>query len=870
MLSNIFRSQYRLLLLGFLSLVLIDSCEELEPVNPADPAFMLDPPTLLSVEAITDTHMEIVWRNNEEHTKEFVVQRKSGSGAFSIIGTFEKNILTFLDTACVLGIEYHYVVQSKVESNRSANSNTLKKATIFPGPSSLIVIGVSDESVRVTWVDNTTYESGFKIERDAGGGFSEVGIVAEDVTEYTDTGLTFGQSYSYRVAAYSSANTSNWTTITAATEFPAPSNLSASSVSDSELLLTWTDNTTYETGFRIERDAGSGFTEIGTVEANVSEYADTGLIYGQSYSYRVAAYSSVNTSNWTTITAATEFPAPSNLSATAISDTEIELSWTDNCSFETGYRIERDSGSGFETLVEVVENVTNYTNTGLTLGASYSYRVAAFTSANTSNWTTITAATEFPAPSNLSASSVSDSELLLTWTENTGYETGFKIERDAGSGFTEIGTVPSDVTEYTDTGLTVGQDYSYRVAAYTSANISSWATITAATEFPAPSNLSASSVSESELLLTWTDNTTYESGFRIERDDGSGFAELETVLSDVTEYTDTGLTVGQDYSYRVAAYTSANTSSWATITAATELRAPSDLSAIAISDSEIELSWTDNTTYESGFRIERDAGSGFSEIGTVSSDVTEFTDSGLIYGQSYNYRVAAFTTMNTSDYSNEVSVTIDGPVTDIDGNVYEVVTIGSQVWMAENLKVTHYRDGTAISHLASDGDWTTTSSGAYCFYDNNSSNGDTYGALYNWYAVSDSRNIAPEGWHVPSDDEWKELEMALGMSQSEADVNGWRGTNEGSKLAGNAALWIDGALENDPEFGTSGFTALPGGWRVYYLGSYNNMGDYAYFWSATENNSTTAWYRTLHWSTLDVLRYLDYKRDGFSIRCLRD
>ena len=208
-------------------------------------------------------------------------------------------------------------------------------------------------------------------------------------------------------------------------------------------------------------------------------------------------------------------------------------------------------------------------------------------------------------------------------------------------------------------------------------------------------------------------------------------------------------------------------------------------------------------------------------------------------------------------------------MTDIDGNIYETVQIGNQVWMAENLRVTHYRDGTAITNITDEAAWSDSSTEAYCYYDNNSSNGDTYGALYNWYAVSDSRKIAPAGWHVPTDTEWKELEMYLGMSQSEADDTGYRGTNEGSKLAGNADLWDSGALENDSAFGSSGFTALPGGGR-YYDGSYSHMGYFGSFWSATEYGSNFAWYRNLPYFDSDVLRNYLNKRFGFAVRLLRD
>jgi len=212
-----------------------------------------------------------------------------------------------------------------------------------------------------------------------------------------------------------------------------------------------------------------------------------------------------------------------------------------------------------------------------------------------------------------------------------------------------------------------------------------------------------------------------------------------------------------------------------------------------------------------------------------------------------------------------------GTCIDIDGNVYQTIVIGDQEWMAENLKVTHYRNGDPIPNVTSNSTWVGLSSGAYCYYNNSSANGDTYGVLYNWYAVDDSRGLAPVGWHVPSDTEIMELEMHLGMSSSQANSWGWRGTNEGSKLAGGYDLWNSGALRNDPEFGSSGFDFLPGGYRYYYSsGSFYDMGNYGTFWSSSEFNSFGVWYRYLDFDTTEVNRYNYSKRYGFSVRCVRD
>jgi len=210
-------------------------------------------------------------------------------------------------------------------------------------------------------------------------------------------------------------------------------------------------------------------------------------------------------------------------------------------------------------------------------------------------------------------------------------------------------------------------------------------------------------------------------------------------------------------------------------------------------------------------------------------------------------------------------------VCDYDGNCYEVIQIGVQQWMAENLKVTHYNDGNEIPFITNNEDWGSLSAGAYGVYNNDPLiNAEIYGNLYNWYTIEDDRGVCPEGWHVPSDEEFKELEMFLGMSESEANDTGYRGTDEGSKLAGNSGLWNDGNLENNSEFGTSGFTAHPGGYRSYSDGTYHHVGVGGYFWLSSETSSTDAWYRILYFNNSSVTRYDHVKQYGSSIRCLSD
>jgi len=229
----------------------------------------------------------------------------------------------------------------------------------------------------------------------------------------------------------------------------------------------------------------------------------------------------------------------------------------------------------------------------------------------------------------------------------------------------------------------------------------------------------------------------------------------------------------------------------------------------------------------------------------------------------------------TSDTIESTQVTVNvleettGSVTDIDGNVYQTMKVGEQWWLAENLKVTRYRNGEAIPYLMNAEKWYGQTTGAYCEYDNNLENVPTYGRLYNWYAVIDRRYLAPEGWHVPSDEEWSQLEITLGMNQSQVDISGFRGTDQGSQLAGNPDLWDKGALVNNPAFGSSRFCSLPGGYRGF-AGYFYNMGSNAYFWSATQSHRDRSLDRTLSWDSASIYRSNGGKRFGCSVRLVKD
>ena len=208
----------------------------------------------------------------------------------------------------------------------------------------------------------------------------------------------------------------------------------------------------------------------------------------------------------------------------------------------------------------------------------------------------------------------------------------------------------------------------------------------------------------------------------------------------------------------------------------------------------------------------------------------------------------------------------DQMVDERDGQSYNTVQIGTQCWMQENLNI-----GSMINGGIDQTDNGTIEK--YC-YGNNTSNCDVYGGLYQWdemmeYVTNEgTQGICPTDWHLPTDDEWKTMEMYLGMSQAQADAIGGRGTNEGSKLAGNEPLWTNGVLDSNADFGTSGFTGLPGGYR-YTDGSFYDLTNLTFFWSSSENDPN-AWYRYLSYHMAQVTRYHENQAYGFSVRCVRD
>jgi len=233
--------------------------------------------------------------------------------------------------------------------------------------------------------------------------------------------------------------------------------------------------------------------------------------------------------------------------------------------------------------------------------------------------------------------------------------------------------------------------------------------------------------------------------------------------------------------------------------------------------------------------------------------------SGLTANTTYYLRAYATNSTGTG-YGNEISFTTKdaswGTVTDADGNVYHTVTIGTQVWMVENLKTTKYRNGASIPNVTTNAQWEVLGTGAYCNYNNDVLNANTYGRLYNWFAVNDSRKLAPEGWHISSYADWYTLINYLG-GESVA----------GGKLRETGTThWC---YPNNGATNECGFTALPAGYRNLW-GGFSNKTYQALWWCSSEGSPDLSWAALIIFNAVNVTFEADYKKYGCAVRCVKD
>ena len=662
-------------------------------------------PTGLAVASATSSTLTLSWQDNSNNETGFGLERLI-NGNWSTIANLGVDATSYTDTGLAANTAYAYRVHAFNASGNSAysfigNAVTLAAGVLTPNaPFFLSAVANSSSKVSLSWSDNTGVETGVNVERQIGNGaFSVIATLAPHTASYADTTVSGSTFYTYRVAAFNTAGSSPYSNITsvitpagAPTPPAAPTMLTTTANSTSQITLNWVDNSNNETGFNVERQNGASWTLVTTTAAHATSYADTGLTPNTAYTYRVSAVNAAGTSAPTnTSTATTQqvvLPtppaAPTLLTTTPNSQSQITLNWTDNSNNETGFNIERQNGAGWTPVITVGAGVTTYADTGLAANTAYTYRVNAVNAAGPSAYTNTSTATTLPvvaqnpplAPFFLSATINASSQVSLVWADNTGAETGVNVERQLGNGvFSVVATLAPHAASFVDIGAPGSSFLTYRIAAFNSGGSSPYSNISsvitpAGTVTPtppaAPTGLSTTANSTSQITLNWTDNSNNETGFLIERQNGASWTAVTTTAAGVTSFADTGLAPNTAYTYRVSAVNAAGTSAPTNTSTATTQQvvtppnvpaAPTNLTTTADLSTQITLRWTDNSNNETGFNIERLNGSTWVPLTSVAADTTVFSDANLSPNTAYSYRVYAVNASGASGYTNTSTAT---------------------------------------------------------------------------------------------------------------------------------------------------------------------------------------------------------------------
>ncbi len=453
-------------------------------------------------------------------------------------------------------------------------------------PSGLTARAVGSRQVDLAWTDGSDDETGFRIERREGtGAFAAVGNVGAGVAAYSDTSAEPNRGYTYRALAVNLGGDSAPSNPATAATLGAPAGLAATALTAREIRLTWQDGSAGEQGLEIWRSSGAGFVLHAGVGPNQTSFLDQNLQGSTLYFYQARAVAQNSDSDFSNVASARTLPdpptAPSDLAAVAASASTINLYWRDNSGDEDDFMVERstDGGNSWAAHSTLPPNTTTYPDLGLDAGRTYRYRLKARNAGGESAASNAANATTFPgappAPSNLQAEGISTSAIRLTWQDNSASELAFRIERKQGAGsFLLVAEIGADQTGYTDAGRESGILHTYRVRAQNASGPSAWSNEAAARALPlppaAPAGLEAAAISSGQILLTWTDRSNSEQGFRAERseDGGATWDQAADLPADSHRWVDMSVAGGRSYQYRLKAWNAGGESGYSNVASA--------------------------------------------------------------------------------------------------------------------------------------------------------------------------------------------------------------------------------------------------------------------------------------------------------------
>jgi hypothetical protein len=656
---------------------------------------LVAPPTPASATGTSNSSISLSWVDNSNNEDGFKVERStSPTGPFVEIADLPNDTTTYSDVGLVYNTTYHYRIIGYNTDNTSAPASLSATTTNdLLSPSGLTASPTSNSTIDLNWQDNTANEDGFKIARSTDGtNFTDIGTVNQNVTTYTDTGLSFNTIYHYEVRGYNTSGDSNTVSATATTtnSLVAPTNLITTSATNTSIGLQWTENSNNEDGFTLNGfDASNSMQPLGAVNlpANTSQYTWGSLLPDRTYSFSIVATNSSGSSSALSgsFTTTDTLSDVTGLTSTATSNSTVSLSWNDTSDNEDGFTLERATGSGaFSALADLAANTTSFSDSNLTANNTYTYQIRGYNSNGTSNFVSTTVTTEDTLSdiTGLTSTATSNSTVSLSWSDTSGNEDGFTVQKATGNGaFAHLADLAANTTSFSDSNLTANNNYTYKVRSYNSNGTSNFVSTTVTTQdtLVAPSIQTVTAPEHDQVLVNWSDGNNNEDSFQLEFSTNTGGSysavPVKSVLNQPTgaaQYLHEGLNGSTNYQYRIRAVNSSGTSPWSNMIAVTTpagMIAPSIVSGTQVG-TDINLTIQDNTVIEEGFTVERSSVSntaGFSAVSTLPANSTSYTNGYtnplLTPSTVYYYRVKANnSTEGDSPYSNVISVQYEAQV----------------------------------------------------------------------------------------------------------------------------------------------------------------------------------------------------------------
>ncbi|MDP8239090.1 MAG: fibronectin type III domain-containing protein [Candidatus Hatepunaea meridiana] len=681
------RFSFLLIFLFPIFLLGIIGCNGDDDDGPSGPT--LDPPSNLSAVALSNSEVELTWVDRSSGAAGFIVERSTDGVNWLGIAEIEAGGTGYTNSGLSEGKVYHYRIKAKIGSDMSVATEPVSVTTLPITPEDLVMTNVTGSMIELSWSDESDVEDGYNLERKLESAEDFTSIAELDANSITcqDTDVEADKVYIYRIQATIGDIASEWSNELTVSVIMGPSDFAAIVVSCSEIGLTWTDNSMVETGFRLERKAGTGdWVVAANLDADVVSYNDTGLEEATNYSYQVIGILEDGESDPSNIaTATTMLISPVNLTATKEENnpTIINLLWEEASNAEDGFELQRKLGAEgqYMGLINLPENTTSYTDPNTTANSTYYYRLRAIASGDIiSEWSNeisiITTILTPQAPSDLELEALSYYQVKLNWQDNSDNELGFVINRSffRFEGYSVIDTVSLDQTEYIDDeDLTALTSYYYHVYAFNAdgaSNLSNIVRITTLEGPPgAPQSLTIEEFSYTHVKLNWMDTADNEEGFVIEKSlSGDNWEELVRLSADSSWCFDFDVEQLTTYYYRIYAFNYVGNSDYSnSVEISTPLAPPATPTSLRLDEGwennptieMVAIEWDDNSEDELGFKLYRrlPPSMAWAEIAELENDEDDFIDENVDPSTTYNYYVIAYNDAGNSGFSNEFSVT---------------------------------------------------------------------------------------------------------------------------------------------------------------------------------------------------------------------